>query len=307
MSPKTTTFTIAPDPVPAWATGAVIEAGGVLGPVEDADALIWLSHGSGMLSDLLQRGANLRWVQLASAGIEWLFREGVYRPGKTWTCAKGIYGPNAGELAVTLLLCGYRDMKRFLRADSWLPPGGKTLRGARIGVVGTGGVGRSVLSVLKRLGAETVAVNLSGTPAPDADETHQVDKLARLAGDLDAIILAAPLTRLTEGLVGRPLLAAMKPDAWLVNVSRGKLVDTDALVDALRAGTIGGAGLDVTDPEPLPAGHPLWQLDNCMVTPHVANTLEMSPGPYRQRIVGNVRRFIQGEPLDGVIDGHLQY
>ena len=300
-------ITVAPGPVPDWVVEAVRIGGASIVGAEEAEALIWLSHGSKGLSETLDKAPYVRWVQLASAGIEWLFREGVYRPEKIWTCAKGVYGPNAAELAVTLLLCGYRDMRRFLRADAWLPAAGRSLQGEHVGVIGSGGVGRSALSLLGPLGARTTALNLSGRPVPEADSTHPIEELPSIIGGLDALVLAAPLTTRTEGLVDSGLLAAMKEGAWLINVARGKLVDTDALVEALRDGTIGGAGLDVTDPEPLPTGHPLWALENCIITPHVANTLEMSPGPYRERITDNVSRFVQGRTLEGVIDGELQY
>ena len=103
------------------------------------------------------------------------------------------------------------------------------------------------------------------------------------------------------------LLGEMKDSAWLINVSRGRLVDTDALVEALQRGIIGGAGLDVTDPEPLPDGHPLWQLENCIITPHVASTVEMSPKWFGRHIEDNVRRFVAGDALLGVVDPELQY
>jgi phosphoglycerate dehydrogenase-like enzyme len=120
-------------------------------------------------------------------------------------------------------------------------------------------------------------------------------------------VLAVALTPQTRGLIGRAELAAMKPDAWLVNVARGAVVDTAALVEALQREQIGGAALDVTDPEPLPAGHPLWDLPNCLITPHTADTPEMTQPLLAARITENVRRLAAGQELIGQMDPALGY
>ncbi len=119
--------------------------------------------------------------------------------------------------------------------------------------------------------------------------------------------LTLALTPETAGLIGSSQLAAIGPDGWLVNVSRGAHVDTAALVDALRTGAISGAALDVTDPEPLPDGHPLWTIDNCLITPHTAGTYAMVKPYLAARVTANVRRFAAGEPLLGVVDPALGY
>jgi phosphoglycerate dehydrogenase-like enzyme len=123
----------------------------------------------------------------------------------------------------------------------------------------------------------------------------------------DLVFLALALTPETVGIVGAPELALMEPHAWLVNVARGRHVVTDDLVDALRDGTIGGAALDVTDPEPLPAGHPLWDLENCLVTPHTANTWAMAEPLFARRVTDNLVRYRRGEELLGLVDARLGY
>ena len=125
-----------------------------------------------------------------------------------------------------------------------------------------------------------------------------------LPGAALVVLALAPETR---GIVGAEALARMDGDAWLVNVARGKQVVTDDLVDAMRANAIGGAALDVTDPEPLPDGHPLWELDNCLVTPHVANTPAMAEPLFARRVSDNVERYLDGRPLLGVVDPALGY
>jgi D-3-phosphoglycerate dehydrogenase len=120
-------------------------------------------------------------------------------------------------------------------------------------------------------------------------------------------VLALALTPETRGMIGTAELERMDPDAWLVNVARGAHVVTDELVEALRAQTIGGAALDVTDPEPLPAGHQLWDLDNCLITPHTANTWQMAEPLFAERVRVNVERYGRGEPLVGGVDPALGY
>ena len=131
--------------------------------------------------------------------------------------------------------------------------------------------------------------------------------LAEALAGARAVILTLALTPQTRGLIGRAELAAMERDGWLVNVARGGLVDTGALVDALLAGQIGGAALDVTDPEPLPPGHPLWDLPNCLITPHTADTEEMIRPLLADRIADNVRRLAAGQELVGQVDPDLGY
>jgi phosphoglycerate dehydrogenase-like enzyme len=144
-------------------------------------------------------------------------------------------------------------------------------------------------------------------PVPGAVRTvGQADLHEALAGAL-VVFLALALTPDTEHIIGAAELAAMRPDAWLVNVARGRIVDTDALVEALTKESIGGAALDVTDPEPLPDGHPLWDLERCIITPHTADTMEMIMPLLARRIRDNVARFAAGEPLIGQVDPTLGY
>ena len=145
-------------------------------------------------------------------------------------------------------------------------------------------------------------VRRSADPFPGATRTVTTDDLHDAVAEADAVIIALALTEETTGLIDAATLAAMRSDAWLCNVGRGGHVVTDDLVEALRAGTIAGAVLDVTDPEPLPDGHPLWELDNCVITPHVGNTPEMGLPLIAERVRVNVARWIAGEPLLGPVD-----
>jgi phosphoglycerate dehydrogenase-like enzyme len=286
----------------------VSAAGGEVGDVDTADAILWTDpqEPDGLGSALARSPA--RWVQLPFAGIEPFFDAGVIDSGHTWTCAKGIYGPSTAEHALALMLAAARLLPPHIRATSWSGPGSeRRLKDAVVLVIGTGGIGRSLTAMLEPLEARVIGVNRSGQPLPGAERTATVKELTKLIPDADFIVLAAALTDETRGLMGPEYLALMKADAWVVNVGRGGLIQTEALVSALRSRSIGGAALDVTDPEPLPEGHPLWELDNAVITPHVANTWEMALPELRALVRRNVARFMAGEELEGLVDPALGY
>jgi D-3-phosphoglycerate dehydrogenase len=159
-----------------------------------------------------------------------------------------------------------------------------------------------MIPLLTALGAKVLAVTRSGVAVPGADETIGAERMPEIWSRADHFVIAAPATSETAHLVDADVLAQMKPTAWIVNVSRGSLIDTDALVAALRDGSIGGAGLDVTEPEPLPDGHPLWTLPNVLVTPHVANPATGLTALLAGHVTANVTRFAADEPLLSVID-----
>jgi phosphoglycerate dehydrogenase-like enzyme len=156
--------------------------------------------------------------------------------------------------------------------------------------------------LLTALGAKVLAVTRSGVAVPGADETIGAEQMSEIWSRADHFVIAAPATSETAHLVDADSLAQMKPTAWIVNVSRGSLIDTDALVAALRDGSVGGAALDVTEPEPLPEGHPLWTLANVLVTPHVANPATGLTALLAEHVTANVTRFAAEEPLLAVID-----
>jgi D-3-phosphoglycerate dehydrogenase len=171
-----------------------------------------------------------------------------------------------------------------------------------VAIVGAGGIGRALIALLAPFETRVVAVTRRGEPVPLPGE-----RLAEVWKAADFVVVAAPATGATRHLVGAPELAAMRPHAWLVNVARGSLVDTDALVTALREEAIGGAALDVTDPEPLPAGHPLWDEPRALITPHSANPLSALTRELAARVRENVTRFAAGQPLIARIDPGAGY
>ncbi len=269
-----------------------------------ADALVWCSWRPAGLAQVLERAPHATWVQLPYAGIENFL--GLVDDSRTWTCAKDVYGLSVGELALGLLLAGVRRIDRYARASSWQPLEQGTLRDATVLVFGAGGIGRRLTEMLLPLGARVLVVSRSGTPVAGAEALTAAEGRTAVA-TADAVVLAVPLTDETKGLVDRDFLAEMKSTAWLVNVARGGVVVTDDLVQALEEHTIAGAGLDVTDPEPLPDGHRLWQLDNVIITPHVANTDGLGTADLAALVGENCRRFRAGEPLKGIVDPAAGY
>lgn len=283
-------------------------AGGTIASPEEANAVVWVDPSRPEeLGDLLDR-SPARWVQLPFAGIEGFFDAGVIDDEHTWTCAKGIYGHSTAEHALTLTLAGARRLDEYARAVSWSHAGGeRLLRTSTVVIVGTGGIGKALTGMLAPLGPRIVAVNRSGRPMDGADRTVTMDDLVAVVEDADFVVLAPALTPQTRGMIDREVFAAMRDGAWVVNVGRGPLIVTDDLVAALESGSIGGAALDVTDPEPLPAGHPLWRLPNALVTPHVANTWDMALPELRALVRRNVARFAGGEALEGLVDATAGY
>jgi phosphoglycerate dehydrogenase-like enzyme len=293
-----------------FAVDAVNEGGATVVPLgEPADGLVWLSSRHlDELQDVLDRQPDIRWVQLPFAGVEEAMATGVIDDSRVWTCAKGCYAKPVAEHALMLALAGLREMPTRITASSWGQPAGRTLYGADVTILGGGGITEELLRLLAPFDVRaTVVRRQAGIPAPGAARVVGQDDLASVLPGALVVFLALALTPATTGIVGADELDLIGPSGWLVNVARGGHVDTDALVAALEAGRLGGAALDVTEPEPLPDGHPLWTQPRCIITPHTADTWEMVLRPLRARILSNVAHFVAGEPFEGVVDPHAGY
>jgi D-3-phosphoglycerate dehydrogenase len=272
---------------------AIREAGGEIVPLAEADGLVWVDSNPGSFPDELPEG--VRWVQLPSAGVErWLDR--VDRD-RQWTTAAPAFGRTVAEHALTLMLAGTRRLHEFARARTWTRPPIAELAGSTVVIVGTGSIGRALIELLEPFRVEVLAVTRRGR-----DGTLPVERLGEVLPRADFVVIAAPSTDATRQLIGAGELAAMRRDAWLVNVARGALVDTEALVAALAEGSIAGAALDVTDPEPLPDGHPLWSEPRALITPHVANPDATLLSDLARLAGEQVKRLAAGEPLLSPVD-----
>lgn len=287
-------------------TEAVLAGGAEVADVADATAVVWgHPRDAAGLGALLEQSPHIDWVQLPWAGVEHFVH--LVDHDRRWTCGKGVYAEPVAELALTLALAGLRGVGRYARATHWSGPHGRNLHGAKVTVLGGGGITTSLVRLLQPFQPHLTVVRRRVRDMEGVHEVLEFDRLADALPGADVVVLALALTPDTEGLIGAEELAMMERHTWLVNVARGRHIVTDDLVEALAQGGIGGAALDVTDPEPLPEDHALWREPRCIITPHVGNTPEMAVPLLTERITTNVRRYVAGDVLVGPIDPDLGY
>lgn len=279
----------------------------LIGEVPLADALV-LSDPRGpegaLLAEALRRpDEKLRWVQMISAGYAGLVAHPL-PPSVAVTNQGGIAAPAVAEHALALIMALNRGLPTAFAAQleqRWDPKPIRThlrtLEGATVVIVGLGHVGRALAKRLAPFGATIVGVNRNGAPSSDVDRTVAIAALDSALAEADVVAVCLPGSPETRGLFGAERLAAIRPGACLVNVGRGEVVDAGALAAALHDGHLGGAALDVTDPEPLPADNPLWRAPNAIVTPHIGGGSPHSGKRIAQLVVENAGRFMRGEPL----------
>lgn len=297
---------VLPERTAEWMRDAVIAGGGEIVDVADTTALVWgAARDPQGLVDVLERCPHIEWIQLPFAGVEEFAH--LIDGQRLWTCGKGVYAEPVAEMAVAMALAGLRGLVSYARASQWSGPIGRNLIGARVTILGGGGITEEIVRLLKPFDCHVTVVRNRVTHMDGVDVVLESERYIDALPGADVVFLALSLTPDTIGMMGRSEFESMESHAWLVNVARGKHVVTDDLVWALGNGVIGGAALDVTDPEPLPADHPLWSLPNCIVTPHVGNTPEMAVPLLSERITNNVRRWIAGEELVGPVDHELGY
>jgi phosphoglycerate dehydrogenase-like enzyme len=296
----TTRVALVGEHVPAFAE-AVRAGGGTIVPSSDAEGLVFTGDVDELRAAL---HPGIRWVQTWGAGVEWLRDGGFFDHDRQWLAARGVYAGPIAEYCLAMLLAGARDLPVRVRRQTWRYEyeRDRSLAGSTIGVVGAGGIGARVIELVTAVGAYAVALNRTGRPVPGARQSYGPDGLDELLAESDGVVLALPDTPSTKRLIGARELARMRSHAWIVNVGRGTAIDTDALVAALEGGQIGGAALDVTDPEPLPDGHPLWSQPNAVVTPHIACTPDLAVPLMAARIRENVARAARREELLGRVD-----
>lgn len=292
---------------------AVTEAGGTVAPLdEDTRAVVWLdARDPDGLAAALDRAPGVGWVQLPFAGVD-AFAHLIEEHGDRvlFTSAKGAYAEPVAEHALALTLATLRVLPKRARATSWATePEGVSLYGRNVVVIGAGGIALEYIRLLAPFEVSVTVVRRSSDPVPGADRTVTTDELDAVLPDADVVMVAAAMTSGTAKLLGAPQFARMKPSARIVNIARGGLVDTDALVAALHDGEVAGAGLDVTDPEPLPDGHPLWTTPGVVITPHQADTPEMVAPLLAERVRTNTTAFLggAGEGFVGVVDPTAGY
>lgn len=288
-------------------TDAVKKAGGEVARLDHSvEALVWTDyHQPELLRKTLDENPQLKWVQLPFAGVD-AFADILKRP-ITFTSAKGAYREPVAEhaLALTLALC--RAIPMRIRSKSWGEKFAVSLYESRVLVLGAGGITDELLRLLKPFGCEVAVVRNQPQNVAGATSTHGFAELDDQLAQADVVILALALTDTTRGLFDLARFKKMKPTAYLVNIARGGHVVTEDLIAALEQGLIAGAGVDVTDPEPLPDGHPLWHAPNIIITPHTADTPAQVTRMFAARIGENVAAYLAGEPFVGEVDPILGY
>ena len=267
----------------------------------------------------LEEASSLRWIQLVSAGAEHLLEAGVDRSNVLVTTASGIHGTAMAEYALCTMIMLARRMPLLLRESErhqWKPSRprtyyGEELWGKTLGILGLGAIGQRVASVARCVGMRVIGLrrsgNTEGLPPGLVDTVYRPDSLLEMLAESDFVFVALPLTPETRGLLGERELRAMKRTAFLVNVSRGLIVDESALARALREGWIAGGAFDVFAQEPLPADSEIWDLPNLIVTPHMAG----GTVPYLDRaadlFLDNLGRYLAGRPMVNVLDKSRGY
>lgn len=291
-----------------WIDHAVEVAGGFIVPPDRATAIVWTSHSEPEeLAAAIGAAPSVEWVQLPWAGVEPYVETIRAHPHIRWTCAKGTYAEPVAEHALALLLAGFRNLVAYARAESWGRGEGRNLFDARVTILGGGGIACELIAMLRQFRCEVTVVRNTAEPMDGVVRVLGPGRLDQALAGAEALVIALPMLESTRGLVGRDQLALLAPGAWVINVARGEHLVTEAVVEALDSGRLGGVGLDVTDPEPLPDGHTLWGRPNVIITPHTGNTREMAKPLLSRRIRENVRAYAAGEPLVGGVDPELGY
>ena len=258
-----------------------------------------------------ERADSLKWVHLPAAGVDKLLFPELAASEVTVTNARGIFDAAMAEYALAGILYfakNFPQAGRNQRERRWKHFPTSNLGGSRALVAGTGSIGRSTARLLRAVGIEVDGMGRTGRDG-DADfgAVFASQDFAVVAGNYDYVVLAAPLTDTTRGMLNTDVLSAMRPSAVVVNMGRGELVDQYALHSALAAGAIGGAVLDVTDPEPLPGSDPLWGLDNVLITPHLSGDSRTHLPAMAEQFEANLRAYIAGRPLINVVDKQLGF
>lgn len=277
------------------------------GYLHEAEVLFDLDYTN--LDHLAALIPNVRWIQASSAGIgPMLVRTGLIDTAITFTTASGVHGVPLAEFVAMALLWFAKGGPQIIRDQAdrrWRRTCARELRGSTVGIVGLGGVGREVARTCRALGLRVIATKRTAGGAPDEDGVDALVPIAQLRAmlnEVDALVLACPHTPETQGLIGRAELAAMKPDAMVINIARGAVVDEPALIEALQSGRLGGAALDVAAKEPLPPDSPLWGLPNVLISPHSASTVTIENARLTDLFCENLRRYLRGAPLRNVFD-----
>lgn len=287
----------------AWSRAEQIEQ------IGEVDILL----GEALDEQMFHASRRLKWVQVISAGVDGLLFPKFVESDVMLTSAKGYVGRHLAEHAFALLLALTRGIARSVQEKTWknrweIRRTAWELTDKTMGIVGFGGTGREVAVRAQAFGMRILAVDPEDQEKPDyVEAVWKMERFRELLSESDVVCICAPLTFETEGMFDREAFRAMRRHAYLINVTRGRIVNEEALMEALQDGLIGGVGLDVTPQEPLPADHPLWEMPHVVITPHVAGASQLRTDREVELFCENLKRFLNGEPMLAVIDKRKGY
>jgi D-2-hydroxyacid dehydrogenase (NADP+) len=263
-----------------------------------ADAEILITFGAHMADHVLEKGVRLKWIQALGTGVDGIVDRPAFRKGTIVTNLHGHHGPAVSEAVLAYMLVLARDLRRSLTNQmqaSWQRFPVTLLTGKTVGILGTGAIAEELALRCTSLQMRVVGISAAPRPVANFARVRGREQLEEVAGEVDFLVILTPYTAATHGIVNRRVLAAMKPNAFLINVARGGVVDEPALVEALERGEIAGAALDVFSQEPLPEDHPFWTLDNVLLTPHTAGFHVGYADEALPTVEENLRRFLAGD------------
>ena len=268
------------------------------------EANILVTFGAQMADHVLEKATNLKWIQALGTGVDGIVDSPALRDGVIVTNLHGLHGASVSESVLTAMLALSRNLLRAVRsqdAGRWDRFPVNLVKGKTVGILGVGVIATELAPRCQALGMTVIGITSSPRSVPGFDRMVSRDELLDVAAELDHLVLLIPYTSETDRIVGRAVLKRMKRSAFLINVARGGVVDQPALVEALQAGLIAGAALDVFAEEPLPDGHPLWKMPNVLITPHMAGFHAGYPDEALPIVIENIRHFLAGD-IDGMIN-----
>jgi phosphoglycerate dehydrogenase-like enzyme len=282
------------------------------GSTADAEVILHWGGSLDLLKAAFLAGRNVRWIHSRSAGLDRLLFPELVQSPVLLTNGSGVFSPSLGEFALAVILYFAKDFRRLLRnqeAGRWEQFDIEEISGQTVGIVGYGDIGRAVSSRVHAMGMRVLALKRHAPASPDPliAQYFAPHELLPMLAECDFVVVAAPLTSETRHMIGDAAFAAMKPNAVVINIGRGPVIDQAALVRALTEKRIRGAGLDVFETEPIPAGDPIYRLENVLISPHCADHTKDWLNQAMRFFLEQYERFSSGQPLANVVEKHLGY
>ena len=248
--------------------------------------------------NLIKKASRLKWIQALTTGVDYIIHLPSLRKEVLITSARGIHGPQMSEMALLLMLALNRNFPQIIRNQDqrvWERWPGKLLYQKKVGILGVGVIGEEIARKCKAFGMTVFGIDIVKRKVDAVDYFYGPEELLQVIQEVDYFIIVAPNTPQTQKLVGVKVFSSMKPTAFLISIGRGEIVDEEALIHALKTGQIAGAALDTFWTEPLPKDHPLWEIKNVIITPHVGGLSDIYVEQVLPIFEENLRRFLQGE------------